>query len=77
MISPLEHLHLAVHGLEPSNALTVLCMHRMKIYNGTADAVAAVRSGKVLAYITDYATLKYFASVSAALEPLLTLLSSC
>jgi hypothetical protein len=34
----------------------------MRIYSGTADAVAAVRAGQVVAYITDYSTLKYFAS---------------
>ena len=46
------------------SASAVVCPCRMKVYSGTADAVAAVRAGKVVAYITDYTTLKYFASVN-------------
>lgn len=35
----------------------------MKIYPNNDAAVAAVRNGEVVAYLTDFATLQYYASV--------------
>ncbi len=37
------------------------CTRRMRLYDSTQDAVEAVRAGKVAAYLTDEATLQYFA----------------
>jgi hypothetical protein len=54
---------MCVRRLSTGLSSALVCLHRMRIYSGTADAVAAVRAGSVVAYITDYSTLKYFASV--------------
>jgi ABC-type amino acid transport substrate-binding protein len=37
--------------------------HRMRVYSSTDAAVDAVRSNQVVAFLTDAATLQYFAQV--------------